>query len=149
MKKIFAAAIVVASRVALVVRPEWAPGLESVLGYSQAEVGPVLRHIWSHYESNFPTETGATAASSRAADTEALSLGLTTPARLAAEQAALWPPAAAFSPAGPASEASSADSSALLALTPGAENAPQPGMGPGGKAAGEAAGGGGGAARLR
>lgn len=48
------AAICAAARAALNLNHEWRSELDQVTGYSFREVNPVFKHIWSHYEEQFP-----------------------------------------------------------------------------------------------
>ena len=55
-----AAAIVVATRRAVNLLPNWTPELQEVLGYTAQEVqGPFL-HLWLHYADAFPQQTAVT-----------------------------------------------------------------------------------------
>jgi len=55
-----AAAIVVATRRAVNLLPNWTPELEQVLGYTAQQVqGPFL-HLWLHYADAFPQQTAVT-----------------------------------------------------------------------------------------
>jgi hypothetical protein len=49
-----AAAILLASRVALQLEPRWRPELAKVTGFGEHEILPVFRHVWSYYEEQFP-----------------------------------------------------------------------------------------------
>lgn len=49
-----AAAILLASRVALQITPRWRPELEALTGYSEAGIDEVFNHVWSYYEEQFP-----------------------------------------------------------------------------------------------
>ena len=56
---LLAAALVVASRKALNIRPLWSsPAMDSSLGYSFAAVAPVFQAVWAHYKGQFPREAG-------------------------------------------------------------------------------------------
>jgi len=49
-----AAAILLASRVALQLEPRWRPELEKLTGYEENEITIVFQHVWSYYEEQFP-----------------------------------------------------------------------------------------------
>lgn len=49
-----AAAILLASRVALQITPRWRPELELLTGYKEAEIMEAYTHVWSYYEEQFP-----------------------------------------------------------------------------------------------
>lgn len=49
-----AAAIVLASRVALQLEPRWRPELVTLTGYQEHQLLPLYKHIWSYYEEQFP-----------------------------------------------------------------------------------------------
>mmetsp|Transcript_30431 Transcript_30431/g.56193 ORF Transcript_30431/g.56193 Transcript_30431/m.56193 type:complete len:322 (+) Transcript_30431:191-1156(+) len=49
-----AAAILLASRVALQITPRWRPELQLLTGYDEAEITPAFKHVWSYYEEQFP-----------------------------------------------------------------------------------------------
>ena len=56
---LLAAAVVLAARKALNIRPLWAsPALENALGYSYAAAAPAFHAVWEHYAANFPKEAG-------------------------------------------------------------------------------------------
>lgn len=49
-----AAAILLASRVALQLQPGWRPELARLTGYDECDIADVFHHVWSHYEEQFP-----------------------------------------------------------------------------------------------
>jgi hypothetical protein len=49
-----AAAVILASRVALQIEPRWRPELTRVTGYEELEITDVFHHVWSYYEEQFP-----------------------------------------------------------------------------------------------
>mmetsp|Transcript_15064 Transcript_15064/g.28939 ORF Transcript_15064/g.28939 Transcript_15064/m.28939 type:complete len:329 (-) Transcript_15064:168-1154(-) len=49
-----ASAILLASRVALQITPQWRPELQALTGYDEASILPVFKHVWSYYEEQFP-----------------------------------------------------------------------------------------------
>jgi len=49
-----AAAILLASRVALQLQPRWRPELTRLTGYEESEIKVVFNHVWSYYEEQFP-----------------------------------------------------------------------------------------------
>lgn len=49
-----AAAILLASRVALQLEPRWRPELARLTGYDENELEDVFQHVWSYYEEQFP-----------------------------------------------------------------------------------------------
>lgn len=49
-----AAAIILASRVALQLQPRWRPELVRLTGYEETEIIEVFHHVWSYYEEQFP-----------------------------------------------------------------------------------------------
>jgi len=49
-----AAAIILASRVALQIQPRWRPELTRLTGYAEHEITDVFQHVWSYYEEQFP-----------------------------------------------------------------------------------------------
>jgi len=49
-----AAAILLASRVALQLEPRWRPELARVTGYEDHEIVDVFTHVWRYYEEQFP-----------------------------------------------------------------------------------------------
>lgn len=49
-----AAAILMASRVALNLFPRWRPELASLTGYEEDEIADVFQHVWAYYEEQFP-----------------------------------------------------------------------------------------------
>ena len=55
-----AAAIVVATRRAVNLLPNWNPALEGVLGYSADAVQRPFLHLWLHYAEAFPAQTAVT-----------------------------------------------------------------------------------------
>ena len=59
-----AAAIILASRVALQLEPRWRPELARLTGYDELEIIDVFQRVWSYYEEQFP-EHGARAISPR------------------------------------------------------------------------------------
>jgi hypothetical protein len=54
-----AAAIVVAARRALNVKPMWTPELETLLRMDKTRVQPILMHVWTYYRESFPAECSA------------------------------------------------------------------------------------------
>ena len=55
-----AAAIVVATRRAVNLQPNWAPGLEEVLQYTSSDVQTPFLHLWLHYARAFPQQADVT-----------------------------------------------------------------------------------------
>lgn len=49
-----AAAILLASRVALQLEPRWRPELARLTGYDEIDIADVFHHVWSYYEEQFP-----------------------------------------------------------------------------------------------
>ena len=49
-----AAAILLASRVALQLQPRWRPELTRLTGYEESDIKSVFNHVWSYYEEQFP-----------------------------------------------------------------------------------------------
>ncbi|OEU18880.1 cyclin-like protein [Fragilariopsis cylindrus CCMP1102] len=49
-----AAAVILASRVALNIEPRWRPELVRLTGYSEIEITDAFHHVWSYYEEQFP-----------------------------------------------------------------------------------------------
>lgn len=49
-----AAAILLASRVALQVMPRWRPELTLLTGYEEVAISGAFKHVWSYYEEQFP-----------------------------------------------------------------------------------------------
>jgi hypothetical protein len=49
-----AAAILLASRVALQLEPRWRPELVRLTGYDEPEITDAFHHVWSYYEEQFP-----------------------------------------------------------------------------------------------
>lgn len=49
-----AAAILLASRVALHLEPRWRPELAELTGYRENDILDVFKHVWSYYEEQFP-----------------------------------------------------------------------------------------------
>jgi len=49
-----AAAVLLASRVALNLCPRWRPELAALTGYEESEIFEVYQHVWSYYEEQFP-----------------------------------------------------------------------------------------------
>jgi len=49
-----AAAIVLATRVALQLEPRWRPELVRLTGYEEHELAEAFHHVWSYYEEQFP-----------------------------------------------------------------------------------------------
>lgn len=49
-----AAAILLASRVALQLEPQWRPELVHLTGYEDREIVDIFRHVWAYYEEQFP-----------------------------------------------------------------------------------------------
>lgn len=49
-----AAAIILASRVALQLEPRWRPELVRLTGFEEEEITNIFLHVWSYYEEQFP-----------------------------------------------------------------------------------------------
>lgn len=49
-----AAAILLASRVALQLEPRWRPELTRLTGYEESQITDCFQHVWSYYEEQFP-----------------------------------------------------------------------------------------------
>mmetsp|Transcript_26819 Transcript_26819/g.37812 ORF Transcript_26819/g.37812 Transcript_26819/m.37812 type:complete len:332 (+) Transcript_26819:163-1158(+) len=49
-----AAAIILASRVALQLQPRWRPELARLTGYDETDIQDVFQHVWTYYEEQFP-----------------------------------------------------------------------------------------------
>jgi Cyclin, N-terminal domain/Cyclin, C-terminal domain len=49
-----AAAILLASRVALQLEPRWRPELVRLTGYHEADIVDTFHHVWTYYEEQFP-----------------------------------------------------------------------------------------------
>ena len=49
-----AAAVILASRVALQLEPRWRPELIRLTGYEEEEIIAIFQHVWSYYEEQFP-----------------------------------------------------------------------------------------------
>mmetsp|Transcript_10158 Transcript_10158/g.12821 ORF Transcript_10158/g.12821 Transcript_10158/m.12821 type:complete len:336 (-) Transcript_10158:185-1192(-) len=54
LPSVLAAAILMASRVALQLQPRWRPELVRLTGYEEADITDVFTHVWSYYEEQFP-----------------------------------------------------------------------------------------------
>jgi len=54
LPSVLAAAILMASRVALQLQPRWRPELVRLTGYDEADIIDVFSHVWSYYEEQFP-----------------------------------------------------------------------------------------------
>ena len=54
LPSVLAAAILMASRVALQLQPRWRPELVRLTGYDDADIIDVFSHVWSYYEEQFP-----------------------------------------------------------------------------------------------
>jgi len=59
-----AAAILLASRVALQLEPRWRPELARLTGYDESEIADIFQHVWGYYIEQFP-EHGARSISPR------------------------------------------------------------------------------------
>ncbi len=64
-----AAAILLASRVALQIEPRWRPELARLTGYDECEIQDVFKQVWSYYEEQFPGH-GARSISPRSVATD-------------------------------------------------------------------------------
>ena len=49
-----AAAIILASRVALQIEPRWRPELTRLTSYEEVEISDLFHHVWTYYEEQFP-----------------------------------------------------------------------------------------------
>jgi Cyclin, N-terminal domain/Cyclin, C-terminal domain len=49
-----AAAILLASRVALHLEPRWRPELVRLTGLEESDIAPIFQHVWAYYEEQFP-----------------------------------------------------------------------------------------------
>ena len=49
-----AAAVILASRVALQLEPRWRPELIRLTGYEEEEISGMFQHVWGYYEEQFP-----------------------------------------------------------------------------------------------
>jgi hypothetical protein len=49
-----AAAILLASRVALQLEPRWRPELERLTGCKETDIAHIFQHVWTYYEEQFP-----------------------------------------------------------------------------------------------
>jgi hypothetical protein len=49
-----AAAIIMASRVVLQVKPSWRPELVRLSGLDEFDINPIFHHVWAYYEEQFP-----------------------------------------------------------------------------------------------
>jgi hypothetical protein len=49
-----AAAVILASRVALQLEPRWRPELVRLTGYEESEITHIFHHVWTYYEEQFP-----------------------------------------------------------------------------------------------
>lgn len=54
LPSMLAAAILMASRVALQLQPRWRPELVRLTGYEEVDIIKVFTHVWSYYEEQFP-----------------------------------------------------------------------------------------------
>lgn len=54
LPSVLAAAILLASRVALQLQPRWRPELTRLTGYEESEIIEVFNHVWTYYEEQFP-----------------------------------------------------------------------------------------------
>ena len=54
LPSVLAAAILMASRVALQLQPRWRPELVRLTGYDEGDIIDVFSHVWSYYEEQFP-----------------------------------------------------------------------------------------------
>ena len=68
---LLAAAIVVAARRALIIRPLWTPPLGGVLRYSLDDLRSTMEHVWRHYATHFAEEAAQQDAQAVAADSAA------------------------------------------------------------------------------
>jgi hypothetical protein len=64
LPSLVAAAVILASRVALQLEPRWRPELIKLTGHEEHEIMETFHHIWSYYEEQFPGH-GARAISPR------------------------------------------------------------------------------------
>lgn len=49
-----AAAVLLASRVALQLEPRWRPELATLTGHEENDITTIFQHVWSYYEEQFP-----------------------------------------------------------------------------------------------
>lgn len=54
LPSVLAAAILMASRVALQLKPRWRPELVRLTGYEESDIINVFDHVWTYYEEQFP-----------------------------------------------------------------------------------------------
>jgi hypothetical protein len=74
-----AAAIVVAARRCLILRPEWNPELRGVTRYTLEDLQPVLEHLWRHYVASYPAEAAVQEEQGRQADAKVRTDGAAMP----------------------------------------------------------------------
>ena len=73
---LLAAAIVLAARKAINIRPLWSAALEPVLGYSEAACMGPFTHVWDNYSLLFPEDARLALKREKAAERKAVQLGL-------------------------------------------------------------------------
>lgn len=66
-----AAAIILASRVALQLEPRWRPELVRLTGYEEADITHIFHHVWTYYEEQFPGHGSRSISPRGVADTSA------------------------------------------------------------------------------
>jgi hypothetical protein len=71
---LLAAAIVLAARKAINVRPLWTPQLEFVLGYSEKEIFLPFQHVWDNYAVHFPEDAKLALRREKATDRKAMQI---------------------------------------------------------------------------
>lgn len=76
---LLAAAVVMAARRALVIRPLTHAALEESLGYPAAAIDPVLAHVWHYYGANFSSDMQAQQRQGELADREAAAAAVVAP----------------------------------------------------------------------
>ena len=73
---LLAAAIVLAARKAINIRPLWCAALEPVLGYSEAACAGAFAHVWDNYSLLFPEDARLALKREKTAERKAVQLGL-------------------------------------------------------------------------
>jgi hypothetical protein len=76
---LLAAAIVLAARKAINVRPIWTPQLEFVLGYSEQEIHLPFQHVWDTYALHFPEDARLALRREKAIDRKAMQVAEKNP----------------------------------------------------------------------
>jgi len=119
---LLAAAIALAARKAINLRPLWNPALEAVLGYPEAVVAAPYERVWGNYAALFPDDARMALKREKAAEKKFA----------AAQQAAEAAAAAAAASAGAGGAGAGAGAGGMMLLSPAAGAGPAAGGGAGG-----------------